>query len=81
MPLLGGSNTVRLIAVAMAASMALPPLFKMSRPAWAASVCDVQTMPFFPYTTLRREGYLLAPLLKERNVLMAFRVIQSAKRD
>ena len=29
-------------------------------------------MPFFPDTTLRREGYLLASPLKGRNVLMTF---------
>ena len=65
MPLLGGSSTVRQIAVAIAASTALPPLFNTSSPACAARAWDVQTMPFFPYTTLRRDGYLLDVPLNE----------------
>ena len=56
MPLLLGSMTVRHAAVAMAASMAFPPFFRISSPACAASGCVVHTMPRFPNTTLRREG-------------------------
>ena len=36
MPLLVGSTTVRHIAVATAASKALPPFLSISSPAWAA---------------------------------------------
>jgi len=43
MPLETGSTTVRTIAVAIAASTALPPSASIRRPAWAASGCDVHT--------------------------------------
>lgn len=45
-PLEVGSTTVRQAAVAMAASMAFPPFFRISSPACAANGCDVATMPF-----------------------------------
>jgi hypothetical protein len=43
MPLLVGSTTVSVIAVASIASTALPPLSSMRRPACAASGCEVAT--------------------------------------
>ena len=43
MPLLQGSTTVNAIAVASAASTALPPRASISTPACAASGCDVAT--------------------------------------
>jgi len=43
MPLLHGSTTVSVIAVASAASTALPPRASIATPAWLASVCDVET--------------------------------------
>ncbi len=43
MPLDTGSTSVRVIAVAMAASTALPPSASIRRPAWAASGWDVHT--------------------------------------
>jgi hypothetical protein len=43
MPLETGSTTVKAIAVAIAASTALPPSASIRRPAWAASGCDVHT--------------------------------------
>src|SRR6056297_109562 len=52
-----GSNTVRAAAVATAASIALPPFFKISSPACAASGCDVATIPFLAKTARRRIGY------------------------
>ena len=45
-PLLFGSNTVRAAAVAIAASMALPPLCIIDRPICAACGWVVDTMPF-----------------------------------
>ena len=45
------------IAVATAASTALPPRFNISSPIWAARACEVQTIPRSLYTTLRRDGY------------------------
>ena len=42
-PFIVGSTTVRVIAVAIAASTALPPRRSMSMPAWVASGCDVAT--------------------------------------
>src|SRR5262245_43509842 len=42
-PLLVGSTTVSVIAVASAASTAFPPLYNMLNPACAASGCDVAT--------------------------------------
>ena len=39
-----GSTTVSAMAVAMAASTALPPASSMDRPACAASGCEVETM-------------------------------------
>ncbi len=43
MPLPVGSRIVMVMAVATAASTALPPFCSMARPAWAASACDVAT--------------------------------------
>ena len=43
MPLDTGSTMVSVMAVAMAASTALPPSASIRRPAWAASGCDVHT--------------------------------------
>ncbi|CKT55826.1 Uncharacterised protein [Mycobacterium tuberculosis] len=43
MPLDTGSTTVRVMAVATAASTALPPSASIRRPACAASGCDVHT--------------------------------------
>ena len=43
MPLLHGSTTVSAIAVASAASTALPPRWSIAMPACAASGCDVAT--------------------------------------
>ena len=43
MPLDTGSTTVSVMAVAIAASTALPPSASIRRPAWAASGCDVHT--------------------------------------
>jgi hypothetical protein len=43
MPLDTGSTIVRAMAVAMAASTALPPCASIRRPAWAASGCEVHT--------------------------------------
>ncbi len=43
MPLLQGSTTVSVMAVASAASTAFPPRASMARPACAASGCDVAT--------------------------------------
>ena len=45
MPLAVGSTTVRAAAVAMAASIALPPACSTAKPACAASGCEVATMP------------------------------------
>jgi len=42
-PLLHGSTTVRVIAVASAASTALPPRASIAIPACVASGCDVAT--------------------------------------
>jgi len=42
-PLLVGSNTVSAMAVARAASTALPPFISICKPAWAARGCDVAT--------------------------------------
>jgi len=43
MPLLVGSTTVSVIAVASTASTAIPPLSSIRNPACAASGCDVAT--------------------------------------
>ena len=43
MPLLQGSTTVSAIAVARAASTALPPRASIAMPAWVASGCEVAT--------------------------------------
>src|SRR6202008_1665155 len=43
MPLDTGSTRVRVMAVATAASTALPPSASIRKPAWAASGCDVHT--------------------------------------
>ena len=59
MPFEVGSTTVRVIAVASAASTALPPACRAASPACAASGWLVATMPPVDSTTLRREGYAL----------------------
>ena len=56
MPLEVGSTTGRAAAAATAASMALPPFFSMSTPAWAARWWEVAHMPFMAYFTKRREA-------------------------
>ena len=56
MPLQVGSTTVSATAVAMAASMALPPRCKMLRPACAANGSLVATMPRLANTGSRREA-------------------------
>src|SRR5947207_16009618 len=56
MPLLQGSRTVRLMAVARMASTALPPFRSMRRPACAARGWEVATMLLAKMGT-RREGY------------------------
>ena len=56
MPLLQGSTTVNAMAVANAASTALPPLRSASAPAWAANGWDVATT-LRANTGTRREGY------------------------
>jgi hypothetical protein len=43
MPLLHGSTTVSVIAIASAASIALPPRSSIATPACVASGCDVAT--------------------------------------
>src|SRR5258706_8622420 len=53
MPTFIGSIKLSTAAVATAASIALPPLRKISRPAWAASGWLVLTMPFRPTTSDR----------------------------
>lgn len=55
MPLETGSTIVSVMAVAMAASTALPPSASIRRPAWAASGCDVHTM-FSATTGLRGQA-------------------------
>ncbi len=55
-PLLVGSTTVRVIAVASAASTALPPCFSACNPAWAANGCDVATT-FSASTGIRCDRY------------------------
>ena len=54
-PLLTGSTTVSAIAVAIAASTALPPFCSIESPACAASGCVVATQ-FRASTGMRREG-------------------------
>src|SRR5690554_4680221 len=56
-PLDVGSTTVSVLAVAIAASIALPPFFRISNPACAASACEVRTMPLYPYIDILFEGY------------------------
>src|SRR6185437_13869238 len=53
MPLAPGSTRPIMALAAMAASIALPPAFRMSRPVWAASGWLVATMPYLPVTTER----------------------------
>ena len=53
MPLAVGSHTVIAAAVAIAASIALPPCFKISRPMVAASGWVVATTPCLATTGLR----------------------------
>ena len=55
-PLEVGCTTVRVAAAAMAASTALPPFFRISRPAWEARDWAVLTMPRLAKVTIRREG-------------------------
>ena len=55
MPLLHGSTTVSVIAVASAASIALPPRASIAMPACVASGCDVETT-FGANSGWRREG-------------------------
>ena len=45
-PLPVGSTRGRVVAMAMAASMALPPDFRISRPTWEAMGEVEQAMPF-----------------------------------
>ena len=40
-----GSTTASAKPTATAASMALPPAFRMSTPTWLASACSLATMP------------------------------------
>ena len=54
-PLLQGSTTVSVIAVAIAASTALPPFASIESPACAPSGCAVATT-FRAITGMRREG-------------------------
>ena len=56
MPFMVGSTTVSAMAVARAASTALPPLSSMRRPACAASGCDVATT-LAASTGMRWEAY------------------------
>ena len=51
-----GSTTASAAAVAMAASMALPPAARTASPACAASGCEVATI-WEPITGMRRDGY------------------------
>jgi hypothetical protein len=44
MPFIVGSTTVKVMALAMAASTALPPLSNAVSPAWVARGCDVATI-------------------------------------
>ena len=55
MPLLQGSTTVSVIAVASAASTALPPRASIATPACVASGCDVATT-FAAQIGCRRDG-------------------------
>ena len=55
MPLLQGSTTVSVIAVANAASTALPPRMSIAIPACVASGCDVATA-FCANIGCRRDG-------------------------
>src|SRR6185369_8499337 len=55
-PTFMGSIRLRTAAVATAASMALPPFFRMSNPAWAASGWLVVTMPLRAMTSERPCG-------------------------
>ena len=56
MPFEVGSTTVRAMAVASAASTALPPCWSIERPAWAASGWLVATTPLTAITGLRLEA-------------------------
>ncbi len=55
MPLTQGSTTVNVIAVATAASTALPPLSSIRRPAFAACGELLQTTPWVAINGMRRE--------------------------
>ena len=55
-PLAAGSTTVRAAAVAIAASIALPPCRSISRPADEARADPVQTMPLRAITGYRLDG-------------------------
>src|SRR4029450_5383339 len=63
-PLLHGSTTVGGIAVASAASPALPPLASIAMPACVASGCDVATT-LRANTGCRRDGYGSLPFERE----------------
>ena len=56
MPVMFGSVTLSTAAIAMAASTALPPRFRMSRPTCDASGWLVATMPWLARTTDRPAG-------------------------
>jgi len=51
MPAENGSVTPSAAAVAMAASAALPPAFRMSMPTWVASASTLATAPPLPVIT------------------------------
>ena len=51
-----GSVTLSMAAIAMAASTALPPRFRMSRPTWEASGWLVATIAWAARTTDRPAG-------------------------
>src|SRR5262249_34772908 len=55
-PLPVGSTTVKAIAAAMAASIALPPLCSILSPACTARGCEAATT-FWPMTGDREDGY------------------------
>ena len=57
MPFEVGSTTVNAAAVAIAASIALPPERKICNPACAASGCDVATIPCCAKMVCRFEVY------------------------
>ena len=54
-PVEQGSVTARAAATATAASAALPPFFRMSRPIWEASGWELATAPLVQIKGERRE--------------------------